>query len=100
MNRPAYRGGMCFPLLGTSRPCTGPGPDSSGALPQRGAVPAARVPFRHEPGTKGCPVIPGGRAAPATAPRRVVGTSAYTQYAEMHRIRHRALIHRGLRDSP
>lgn len=34
------------------------------------------------PCAKGCPVIPGGRAAPATAPRRVVGTSAYTQYAD------------------
>jgi hypothetical protein len=33
-------------------------------------------------GPKGCPVIPDGRATTATAPRRVVGTPEYAQYAD------------------
>ncbi|TDU73683.1 hypothetical protein EDD91_0281 [Streptomyces sp. KS 21] len=43
---------------------------------------------RHRPSAapprspKGCPVIPGGRTTTATAPRCVVGTSAYAQYAD------------------
>ncbi|MFJ3145718.1 LysR substrate-binding domain-containing protein [Streptomyces halstedii] len=32
---------------------------------------------------KGCPVIPGGRTTTATAPRRVVGTPEYIQYADV-----------------
>ncbi|MGW4438638.1 hypothetical protein ACWELO_23230, partial [Streptomyces sp. NPDC004596] len=31
---------------------------------------------------KGCPVIPGGHATTATAPRRVVGSPEYAQYED------------------
>ncbi|TXS31297.1 hypothetical protein EAO74_09535 [Streptomyces sp. gb1(2016)] len=34
-------------------------------------------------GPKGCPVIPGGRTTTATAPRRVVETPEYIQYADV-----------------
>jgi hypothetical protein len=38
---------------------------------------------------KGSPVIPGGRATPATAPHRVIGASAYTR---MRTLLRRAMI--------
>ncbi|BAU86643.1 sensor histidine kinase [Streptomyces laurentii] len=53
--------------------------DDNAASARAGAREPSKI---QKKGPKGCPVIPGGRATTATAPRRVVGTSAYIQYAD------------------
>ncbi|MGW6289492.1 winged helix-turn-helix transcriptional regulator [Streptomyces sp. NPDC055107] len=67
------------PTLSTCR-CGGPPGLESRSTQPGSKVRAARTDGRT---AKGCPVIPGGRATTATAPRRVVGTSPYIQYADV-----------------
>ncbi|MFF2012744.1 glycoside hydrolase domain-containing protein [Streptomyces sp. NPDC058195] len=62
----------------------GPRPSSWGT--GKDAAPASvttddQVPSPPRDVPKGCPVIPGGRATTATAPRRVAGTPEYIQYS-------------------
>ncbi len=45
-------------------------------------TPTAQMPTSRNTRAKGCPVIPRGRTASATAPRCVVGTPAYAQYED------------------